>query len=71
MTIITGGRKAIVKKLSPNGQLVLAWRPKPYPMTPQQKKVREAAKACGIKKGMSKGELVKAMKECIPSKFGR
>ena len=71
MTVISGGKKAIVKKMSPNGQLVLAWRPKPYPKTPQQKKVGEAARACGIHKGISKDALRKAMIECIPGKFGR
>ena len=69
MTIITGGRKAIVKKLSPRGQLVLAWRPKPYKKTPQQIAIGRAARECGIKKGMSKTDLRKAMMDCIPGKF--
>ena len=69
MTIVTGGRNAVVKKLSPNGHLVLAWRPSPYPKTPQQRKVGEAARACGIHKGMSKDALRKAMIECIPGEF--
>ena len=47
----------------------IAALPRPYPITSQQKKVREAAKACGIKKGMSKSALMTAMKDCIPGKF--
>lgn len=49
--------------------IVLAMYPKPYPKTSQQKKIGEAARACGIKAGISKTELMKAMKECIPTKF--
>jgi len=52
-----------------NKGLYLAAFPKPYPKTPQQKKIGEAARACGIKAGISKAELMKAMKECIPTKF--
>jgi len=43
--------------------------PRPYPMTAPQKRVRDAARACGIKTGMSRGALVTAMKDCIPGKF--
>jgi len=49
----------------------IASRPRPYPKTSQQRKVGEAAKACGIKAGISKSELQKAMKDCIPGKFGK
>lgn len=49
--------------------IVLAMYPRPYPKTSQQKKIGEAARACGIKSGISKTELMKAMKECIPTKF--
>lgn len=52
-----------------NGGAVIAMRPGPYPKTPQQKKIGDAARACGIKAGMKKAELQKAMKECIPGKF--
>jgi hypothetical protein len=48
---------------------VLASYPAPYPMTSQQKKVKDAAKACGIHKGMSRGALVTAMTDCVPGKF--
>lgn len=54
-----------------NGGIIIAMRPKPYPKTAQQRRVGEAAKACGIKKGMSKSELMKAMVDCIPGKFGK
>ncbi len=49
--------------------MVLSSYPKPYPITPPQKKVRDAAKACGIKKGMTRSALVDAMVNCIPGKF--
>lgn len=52
-----------------NGGFVLAFRPGPYPLTSQQKKVKEAAKACGITSGISKADLQKAMKDCLPGKF--
>ncbi len=52
-----------------NPGFVLARLPAAYPMTAPQKKVREAARACGIKTGMSRGALVTAMKTCIPGKF--
>ena len=47
----------------------IAALPRPYPITSQQKKVREAAHACGIKPGISKKDLQTKMKECIPGKF--
>jgi len=47
----------------------IAALPRPYPATSQQKKVRDAARACGIKPGISKADLQRAMKECIPGKF--
>jgi hypothetical protein len=52
-----------------NAGFYLASYPRPYPKTPQQKKIAEAARACGIKAGISKSELMKQMKECIPTKF--
>jgi hypothetical protein len=48
---------------------VLAKFPKHYPITAPQKKVRDAAKACGIKKGMSRKALVDAMLTCVAGKF--
>ncbi|MDD5511797.1 MAG: hypothetical protein PHI12_13440 [Dehalococcoidales bacterium] len=52
-----------------NPGFVIAAYPRPYPKTSQQKKVADAAKSCGIKKGMSRGALVTAMRTCIPDKF--
>lgn len=48
---------------------VLGKRPKHYKMLPQQERMREAAEACNIKKGISRAELVKAMKECLPEYY--
>jgi len=53
------------------GGIIIAMKPKPYPATAQQKKVGAAAKACGIKSGISKSALMTAMKDCIPGKFGK
>lgn len=69
MTIITGGRKAIVKKMSPNGHLVLAWRPSKYPKTPQQVKAGNIARECGIKKGITRDALRAAMITCVGPKM--
>ena len=52
-----------------NKGMVLARLPREYPLTPQQRKIKEVAKACGLHKGMSKSELMRAMKECIPQHF--
>lgn len=49
--------------------MVLSSYPKAYPMNAPQRKVRDAARACGIKKGMSRSSLVTAMVDCIPGKF--
>lgn len=52
-----------------NSGLYIASFPRDYPKTPQQKRVGDAARACGIRKGISKADLMRAMKECIPTKF--
>lgn len=52
-----------------NDGLYIASFPRPYPKTSQQKKIGEAARSCGIKKGIKKADLQRAMKECIPGKF--
>lgn len=44
---------------------VFARLPKAYPMTPQQRKVRDVARSCGIQKGISRGALVRAMIDCV------
>lgn len=49
--------------------MVLSAYPKDYPINAPQRKVRDAARACGIKKGMSRSALVDAMVNCIPGKF--
>jgi len=41
-------------------------RPSTYPITPQQQKFIEAKNYCGIKKGITKAELMERMKNCIP-----
>lgn len=48
---------------------VLARMPSPYPLTAPQRRVKDAAKSCGIHTGMSRSALVTAMKDCIPGKF--
>jgi hypothetical protein len=50
---------------------VMAKYPKAYPITAPQRKVRDAARTCGIKKGMSRNDLVNKMRSCIPGQFGR
>lgn len=47
----------------------IAARPRPYPMTPQQKKVKKVAEECGIKPGIKKSELMTKMKECVSDKM--
>jgi hypothetical protein len=54
-----------------HGGVYLAMYPRPYPKTRQQQRIGDAARSCGIKAGMSKAQLQTAMKECIPTKFGR
>ena len=39
--------------------------PRAYPMTLQQRRVRDVARECGIRSGMSKRELMTQMKECV------
>jgi hypothetical protein len=48
---------------------VLARLPHDYPLNAPQRKVKEAAKACGIHTGISRSALVTAMKTCVPGKF--
>ncbi len=50
---------------------VLAKFPKDYPLTAPQRKVKNAASTCGIRKGISRRELVDKMRTCIPGQFGR
>ena len=50
---------------------VLARMPSEYPMTPQQKRVRDAAHECGIKPGISRSALVTAMRTCVAGKLSK
>lgn len=43
--------------------------PKAYPLTGQQKKLRGVLEECGVKKGISKAELQKAMIDCVGPKM--
>ena len=52
-----------------NPGFVLSAYPRAYPITAQQRRVRDAARACNIRKGMSRRELVTQMRECIPNQF--
>lgn len=54
-----------------NNGYYIAARPKPYPMTRQQAKVKSVAHDCGIKKGVSKAELQKQMVDCVGPKMRR
>lgn len=45
--------------------LYLKNAPKQYEATPQQKKMKDVAEKCGVKKGMKKAELMMLMKDCI------
>ncbi len=48
-----------------NKGFYIASLPRPYPATPQQRKVRTVAEECGIKKGMSKSDLMNKMVSCV------
>ncbi len=52
-----------------HGGMVLSAYPRPYPITSQQKKVRDAAKACDIHKGMKRSDLVDKMVNCMKGKI--
>jgi len=43
--------------------------PKKYPRTPQQQKMIDALEFCGIKKGITKTELMLKMKNCLPKYY--
>ncbi len=48
---------------------VLSLRPRRYKTTKQQETMREAARACGIEKGITRAELVDKMVHCLPEYF--
>jgi len=43
--------------------------PREYPINAPQRNVRDVAKGCGIKKGMSRADLVRAMIDCVGPKM--
>ena len=45
---------------------ILRKRPKPYQLQEQHALVQEANEFCGIKKGISRADLVDKMRNCIP-----
>ena len=49
----------------------LKQRPRQYPITPQQQIFIKALNFCGIKKGISKAELMDKMRNCLPEYFRR
>jgi len=53
------------------GGLVVSSRPRNYKELPQQKRLREANEACGIRKGISRTELLDKMKNCIPAYYAK
>jgi len=44
-------------------------RPRAYPLTEQQKKLKNVLAICGVKPGISKVELQRLMRECIGPKM--
>jgi len=49
----------------------IAALPRPYPINAPQRRVRDAARECGIKKGMSKRDLMNAMVDCVGPRMKR
>lgn len=45
--------------------------PRAYPITSQQRKVKNVARECGIQSGMEKRELMTLMKSCVGPKMKR
>ncbi len=52
-----------------NNGYYIAALPKPYPMTSQQKKVKDVAATCGIHKGIKKADLQTKMVDCVGPKM--
>jgi len=52
-------------------RFILKQRPRSYDLTPQQVVFREALAECGIKKGISRHQLVESMRDCIPEFYRR
>ena len=49
----------------------IAFLPGEYPITSQQALVRKVARECGIKPGIKKAELQKAMVDCVGPKMAK
>lgn len=49
--------------------IVISTRPRSYNILPQQQKLKDAAAACGIKKGITRQELLDKMVHCVPEYF--
>ena len=43
--------------------------PQSYPLTDQQLKFKQITEECGIVKGVSRADLINAMKNCVPEKW--
>lgn len=54
-----------------NAGFYIASRPRPYPLTPQQRRIRDTAASCGIHKGIGKSQLMTAMVDCVGPKLRR
>ena len=52
-----------------NPGFVLSSRPRAYKELPQQTRMKQACEHCNIRKGMSREELVTAMRTCLPEYF--
>ncbi len=52
-----------------HGGFVLASKPRDYPLTSQQRKVRDVAEECGIKTGISRADLRHKMVDCVGPKM--
>jgi len=54
-----------------NKGFYIAAFPRAYPITSSQRKVKNVATECGIHSGISKRELMTAMKECVGPRMRR
>ncbi len=52
-----------------NNGFYIAALPRPYPMTSQQRKVKNVAVDCGIARGISKADLQRKMVDCVGPKM--
>lgn len=53
------------KSFGGNSGFYLASMPRPYPINAPQRRVRDKARSCGIRKGMTKSDLIDKMINCI------